>query len=160
MENDTVLITGSSSGIGLELARQFAKHGYPLVLVAPVESELQAIAEELAQAYRVPVRVIAKDLEQPEAAQEIYDELQSEGVQIDILVNNAGHGFRGKFWEVPLEKHISVLRLNSEAVIRMTGIFLPSIIQRGHGRILNTASIAGFEPGPLMAVYHASKAFV
>jgi hypothetical protein len=160
MNNETVLVTGASSGIGLELARQFAKHGHPLVIVAPVESELQQIAEEFSQAYNVPVRVVAKDLEQPEAPQEIFDELAADAIAIEILVNNAGHGFRGKFWEVPMEKNVSILRLNSEAVIRMTELFLPPMLSRGRGRVLNTASIAGFEPGPLMSVYHASKAFV
>lgn len=104
--------------------------------------------------------VIAKDLEQPNAAQETFDELQSAGVTIDILVNNAGHGQRGKFWDVPLEADLSMVRLNVEVVLRMTNLFLPPMIARGRGRVLNTASVAGFEPGPLMAVYHATKAFV
>jgi hypothetical protein len=108
----------------------------------------------------VDVRVIAKDLEQPQAAQEIFDELQSAGVTIDILVNNAGHGQRGHFWEISVEQSLSMLRLNVEAVLRLTHLFLPPMVARGRGRILNTASVAGFEPGPMLAVYHATKAFV
>ena len=160
MNTETVLITGASSGIGRELARQFAKRGHPLVIVAPVESELQLVANELQREYGVSVQVIAKDLEVEDAAQEIFDELTEDGVEVHILANNAGHGQRGKFWEICLERHISVIRLNVEAVIRLTRFFLPSMIKRGRGRILNTASIAGFEPGPMLAVYHASKAFV
>lgn len=160
MNNQTVLITGSSSGIGLELARQFAKHGHPLVLVAPVEQELQKVAATFTRDYQVPVQVLAKDLEEESAAQEIAAELSRTGTEIEILVNNAGRGQRGKFWEIPLEEHLGIIRLNVEATIRLTSLFLPAMVRRGHGRILNTASIAGFEPGPLMAVYHATKAFV
>lgn len=158
--SETALITGASSGIGLHLAHEFAQHGHPLVLVAPNESELREVAAQLKPGTGIDAIVIAKDLEQPNAAQEIFDELQSAGVTIDILVNNAGHGQRGKFWEVPLEADLSMVRLNVEAVLRMTNLFLPPMVARGRGRVLNTASVAGFEPGPLMAVYHATKAFV
>ena len=160
MNNETVLITGSSSGIGLHLAREFAKHGHPVVLVAPVEAELRQIAESITAEYQVDARVIAKDLEQPDAPQEIFDELQREGVLIDVLVNNAGHGQRGHFWDISLEQDLSMVRLNIEAVLRLTKLFLPPMLARKRGRILNTASVAGFEPGPMLAVYHATKAFV
>jgi hypothetical protein len=160
MNAETALITGASSGIGLHLAHEFAKHGHPVVLVAPVEAELQQIAESLRREHNVQAHVIAKDLEQAESAQEIFDELQQKGLAVDILVNNAGHGQTGKFWEIPIERDLSILRLNVEAVLRLTKIFLPPMIERGRGRILNTASVAGFEAGPLLAVYHASKAFV
>ena len=160
MNNETVLITGSSSGIGLHLAREFAKHGHPVVLVAPVEAELQQIADSIKAEYQVDARVIAKDLEQSTAPQEIFDELQRDGVSIDILVNNAGHGQRGNFWEISLEQDLSMVRLNIEAVLRLTKLFLPPMLARQRGRILNTASVAGFEPGPMLAVYHATKAFV
>jgi len=156
--SETVLITGASSGIGLALAREFARHDHPLVLVARVEEELLAIAEELEFEHGVQVRVIAKDLEIAESAQEIFDQLAD--VPIEILVNNAGHGFRGKWWEIPIEHDISMVRLNVEAVLRLTKLFLPPMLQRNRGKILVTASIAGFEPGPLLAVYHATKAFV
>jgi short-subunit dehydrogenase len=160
MRTQIALITGASSGIGLHLAREFAKHEHPLVLVAPVESELRDLASQLGREFGVEAWAIAKDLERDEAPQEIYDELLARGTSIEILVNNAGQGQRGKFWEIDLERDLSVLRLNVEALLRMTKLFLPPMISRRHGRILNTASVAGFEPGPNLAVYHASKAFV
>lgn len=160
MNAETALITGASSGIGLHLAREFAAHGHPLVLVAPIESELEEIASQLTTAHGVQVHVIAADLEQPEAAGRIFDYLRRGNVLVDILVNNAGLGFLGRAWEIPIEHDIAMLRLNIEAPVRLTKLFLPPMLQRGRGRILNTASIAGFEPGPLLAVYHATKAFI
>ncbi len=159
MNNETALITGASSGIGLHLAREFAKHGHPVILVAPVEAELQQVAQSITTEYGVEARVIAKDLELENSAQEIFDELQREGVTLDILVNNAGKGQNGKFWETPLERDIEMIRLNCEAMLRLLKLFVPQMVQRGSGRILNVSSIGGFEPGPLIAVYHATKAF-
>jgi short-subunit dehydrogenase len=160
MNKETALVTGASSGIGLHLAHEFARHGHPLVIVAPVQSELETAAEEFRSEHGVEVRVIAKDLEQENSAQEICDELQAAGVEVDILVNNAGHGFHGKWWELSLEKDLSMIRLNIEAVMRMTKLFLPPMLQRNRGRVLNTASVAGFMPGPMLATYYATKAFV
>ena len=160
MITETALITGASSGIGLHLAHEFARRGHPVVITAPVESELQRIRETFKTNYNITARVIAKDLEQPNAAQEIFDELESASVEVDILVNNAGHGFHGNWWELPIEKDISMLRLNVEAVLRLTKLFLRPMLRRNRGRILNTASVAGFEPGPLLATYFATKAFV
>lgn len=160
MNKETALVTGSSSGIGKHLAHEFARQGHPLVLVAPVQSELEQIAAEFKRDHGVEVRVIAKDLEKENSAQEIFEELRDAGVQIDILCNNAGHGFHGKWWELPLEKDLSMIRLNIEAVMRLTKLFLPPMVQRNRGRILNTASVAGFMPGPGLATYYATKAFV
>jgi short-subunit dehydrogenase len=160
MNNETVLVTGASSGIGLHLAHEFAKHGHPLVLVAPVESELREIAAHMKNTHGVEAHVIAKDLEQPSAAQEIFEELAGRGTHVDILVNNAGHGFHGKWWEQPIEQDLSMVRLNIEAVLRLTKFFLPPMLSRGRGRILNVASVAGFQPGPLLGTYAATKAFV
>jgi short-subunit dehydrogenase len=160
MNKETALITGSSSGIGLHLAEEFARNGHPVVLVAPVESELQHIARRLITEGAAEPIVIAKDLEEENAPQEIFDALQKRGVEIGILVNNAGHGQRGKFHEISIEQDLSMVRLNVEAVLRLTKLFLPPMLARKRGRILNTASVAGFEPGPLLAVYHATKAFV
>ena len=158
---ETALITGSSSGIGMHLAHEFARNGHPVVLVAPVESELREVASQLERPNgAAESMVIPADLEQPNAAQEIFATLANNGVQIDILVNNAGHGQRGNFWEIPVDTDLSMVRLNIEAVLRMTKLFLPPMLGRKSGRILNTASVAGFEPGPLLAVYHATKAFV
>jgi short-subunit dehydrogenase len=160
MNRETALITGSSSGIGLHLAHEFASHGHPLVLAAPVLSELQDVAADIESKHNVYVDVIAKDLEKENAAKEIFAEVGSRGTRIDILVNNAGHGFRGKSWEIPIEQDISMVRLNVEAVLRLTKCFLPPMVERGSGRILNVGSVAGFNPGPLLNVYHATKAFV
>jgi short-subunit dehydrogenase len=160
MKTETALITGCTSGIGLHLAHQFAKNGHPVVLVAPVEEELQQLRAELTSVYGVDAFIIAKDLEKEDAAQEIFNTLQDHGITIDILANNAGHGFHGNSWEIPIEKDLSIVRLNIEAPLRLTKLLLPPMVSRGSGRILNTASVAGFEPGPLVAVYHASKAFV
>lgn len=158
--NKTTLVTGASSGIGLHLAHEFARHGHPLVIVAPVQSELEEIATEFKRDHGVEVQVIAKDLEEEKSAQEIFDELEGAGVEVEILCNNAGHGFHGKWWELPIEKDLSMIRLNIEAVMRLTKLFLPPMLERGHGRILNTASVAGFMPGPELATYFATKAFV
>ncbi|MDB6119687.1 MAG: hypothetical protein JWO08_3468 [Verrucomicrobiaceae bacterium] len=160
MNTQTTLVTGASSGIGMHLAHEFARHGHPLILVAPVESELETVAAHMRQAHGVNVHVIAKDLEKPESAQEIFEEVQAQGLEVQILVNNAGHGYRGKTWELPIEKDLSMIRLNIEAPLRLTKLFLPLMVQRQSGSILNTASIAGFEPGPMLNVYHSTKAFL
>lgn len=159
MNTETALITGASSGIGLHLAHEFASHGHPLVLVAPVEAELEIVARQIREQHGVHVRVMAYDLERPESAQEIYDTLHGDGARVDILVNNAGKGFRGKWADQPLEQDLSMIHLNIEAPLRLTKLFLQPMFTRGEGRILNTASVAGFEPGPMLAVYHATKAF-
>lgn len=159
-EQETALITGASSGIGLALAREFASHGHPVVVVAPVHSELLEVAARITAEYGVNVRAVAVDLSQENAAEDLFDELLDQGIAIEILVNNAGLGQRGNFWETPLARDIDMLRVNTEAVVRLTKRFLPTMIERRHGRILNTASIAGFEPGPTLAIYHATKAFV
>lgn len=160
MTQQTTLITGASSGIGLELAREFARHGHPLIIVAPVSAELGEITKKLHADFGVPVTPIVADLTEPSAAEKIFQIVVGSGARVDVLVNNAGLGQRGKFWEIPIEKDLEMIRLNIEAVVRLTKLFLPPMVQRGQGRILNTASVAGFEPGPLLAVYHATKAFV
>jgi short-subunit dehydrogenase len=158
--NETALVTGCTSGIGLHLAREFARHGHPLVLVAPDAIELRALAVALSTEFGISATPVAKDLEDPEAAEDIFYRMEREDITVDILVNNAGHGFRGKFWEIPIETDLSMLRLNVEAVLRLTKLFLPPMLARNSGRILNTASVAGFEPGPMLNVYHSTKAFV
>jgi short-subunit dehydrogenase len=160
MRTETALITGAASGIGLALAQEFAKHGHNLILTSRVRSELREVAGELTSKYKVEVGTIAADLQDPNGPELLFDAICREAVLIDILVNNAGLGFRGKFWEIPIDNQMNIVRVNIEAVVRMTHLFLPQMIRRNQGRIMNTASIAGFEPGPLLAVYHASKAFV
>lgn len=159
MNTDMALITGASSGIGLELAREFARHKHPLIITATNESELKEVAAELTTKHGVVVHVIALDLKTPAATEEIFNRASNIG-PVDILVNNAGFGQLGKFWEIPLERDLGMLRVNIESVLRLTKLFLPGMIERKRGRILNTASIAGFEPGPGLATYHATKAFV
>src|SRR5215469_3590097 len=160
MKAETVLITGAASGIGLALAKEFAKHGHDLILTSRVDSELSQVAAGLNAKHEIDVGTLNFDLEQPDAPRQLFDSVQRENMAVDILVNNAGLGYRGNFWEIPLENQLSVIRVNIEAVVRLTYLFLPQMINRNSGRLLNTASIAGFEPGPLLAVYHASKAFV
>lgn len=154
----TVLVTGASKGIGREIAREFARRGYDLAIVAHDPVELEAAAAEFRRDHGVDVRCFARDLAQADEIVALHEELGE--LPIEILCNNAGLGQRGRFWEIPLERDLEILHVNVEAVLRLTKLFLPPMLERGHGRILNTASIAGFEPGPLLAVYHASKAFV
>jgi short-subunit dehydrogenase len=157
---ESTLITGCTSGIGLHLAREFAKHGHSLVLVAPDVGELRSLAAQLETEFNVSCYVLPKNLEHAEAAEDIFYRLEREGIAVDILVNNAGHGFHGKTWELAIEQDLSMVRLNIEAVLRLTKFFLPPMLARAGGRILNTASVAGFEPGPMLNVYHSTKAFV
>ena len=159
MRNGRALITGASSGIGLELAREFARNNHPLIITATDVVELRSVADELAATHKIDVEFIAQDLKTPAASEEIFNRVTQLG-GIDILVNNAGFGQKGHFWEIPLERDLGMLRVNVEALLRLTKLFLPGMLERGHGRILNTASVAGFEPGPFLAVYHATKAFV
>ncbi len=154
------LITGATSGIGLHLAREFARQGHPVVLVAPVQNELDTITSGLRAEFSVEAHGLAADLRDPDSIDRIFVQLAALGLAPGILVNNAGLGRSGKFWEIPLEEDISMIRLNIEAVIRLTKRFLPAVLNGGGGRLLITASVAGFEPGPRMAVYHATKAFV
>lgn len=156
----TALITGAGSGIGLALAHEFARHGHPLVLTSRLESEIQMVAAQISAQYHVPVGAIGGDLMDSQTPVHIHEALQRDKTNIDILVNDAGLGFRGKFVEIPIEDQLAIIRVNIEAVVRLTHLFLPAIQRRNFGGVLNLASIAGFEPGPLLAVYHASKAFV
>ena len=155
----TALITGASGGIGLELARVFARHGYNLVLVARRAVELGQIQRDLEQR-GITVRVIVTDLTAPRAPFEVCDELKASGVVVDVLVNNAGYATYGKFHELDLDHELNMIQLNVMALTALTGLLLPGMVQRGSGRILNIASTAAFQPGPLMAVYYATKAFV
>lgn len=160
MTQPLVLVTGASSGIGLHLAREFAAHGHPIALVAPDAAELDACAAAIRAEFGVEALSIPADLEKSDAVDDIRTVLQSTGHEVGILVNNAGHGFRGNFVEQPLDIALSMVRLNVDAVLRVAHAFIPPMVARGQGRVLNTASIAGFQPAPTMAVYHATKAFV
>ena len=157
---ETVLITGPSSGIGLELARCFAAAKSDLVLVARREDKLRQLAEELRARFGVQVRVVAKDLSLAAAPREIAETLNNMNVTVDVLVNNAGFGDLGPFAELPLERQMEMVQVNAAALTELTHRLLPGMIARARGGILNVASTAGFQPGPLMTVYYATKAYV
>jgi short-subunit dehydrogenase len=156
----TVIITGASSGIGLELARLFAKDGLELVLVARSETKLRQLAAELKNQFGTSVHVLVKDLSKPESAQEIYDWHRSAGFTLGYLVNNAGFGDFGFFAESQLEKQLEMINLNISALVSLTRLFLTDMVAHRSGKILNVASTAAFQPGPGMSVYYATKAFV
>lgn len=160
MANETALITGASSGIGLELARLFAADGADLVLVARSEAKLNQLADELRSTHNTNVMVVARDLTQPEVPQQIFVLLQQDGVQVDTVVNNAGFGMRGRAAELDLQDQMDMIQVNVTALAELTRLFLPAMIKNGRGGILNVASTAAFQPGPNMAVYYATKAFV
>jgi uncharacterized protein len=156
----TALVTGASSGIGRELAKLLAREGHDLVLVARRREALEELARELAVKHGVAARVIAKDLTAPDSTAEIFGELERERLSVDILVNNAGLGVHGRFWETDLDRQIEIIQVNVMALTGLTGRFLPGLVARGRGRIVNVASTAAFQPGPYMAVYYATKAYV
>jgi uncharacterized protein len=159
-KRNTALVTGASSGIGAELARVHAEQGDDLVVVARREDKLEALKAQLEAAHGVTVHVLAQDLTAPEAAQRIYDEVRARGLAVDYLVNNAGFGSRGLFYEQDWARNKAMIEVNILALAALTRLFVPDMITRRRGRILNLASMAGFVPGPLHAVYYASKAFV
>jgi uncharacterized protein len=152
------LITGASSGIGRALAFEFAARGHNLFITASDEAKLESVRAELLGAHSVEVDCIAEDLRDPDAARRIAE--ASKPYEIEILVNDAGFGEHGKFWETELDTQMDVVKVNIEALTRLTHQFLRPMIERNEGRILNLGSIAGFQPGPLFAVYSATKAYV
>ena len=160
MADETVLITGASSGIGRELARCFAESGSDLVLVARREDRLRELSTALASRYGVKAHVLPKDLTLPAAGLEIENELRSAGIRVDVLVNNAGFGDYGAFAGLGLDRQMKMLQVNVGAVTELTRRFLPAMIERKRGGILNIASSAAFQPGPFMSVYYATKAYV
>jgi uncharacterized protein len=157
---DTVLVTGASSGIGLELARLFAADGDDLVLVARSEDSLRELASGLAAKYGVQAHVLPADLTKPECPEEIAQTLARQGVQVDILVNNAGFGAHGQVAGIGAQRQADVIEVNVTALTRLTALFLPGMLERRHGAVLNVASTAAFQPGPNQAVYCATKAYV
>ena len=155
----TVLITGASSGIGLELAHLFAQDGYRLVLVARNRGALRQVGDDLQSRYGVTVRIAPKDLAHPATPAELYSELQESGVMLDVLVNNAGFGAAGAFLNTNWNDESEMIQVNIAALTQLTKLFLPQIRAR-EGKIMNVASTAAFQPGPFMSVYYASKAYV
>jgi hypothetical protein len=155
----TVLMTGASGGIGYELAKLFARDHHNLVLVARSADKLAQVATEL-QAHGITVKTIALDLAAPLAPKFLFDQLQREGVIVDILINNAGFGIFGEFAQMPEQEILGQIDLNIRALTELTRLFLPAMVKRRSGRIMNVASTAAFQPGPLIAVYYATKAYV
>ncbi len=155
----TALITGASSGIGKALAENFAADGYQLVLAARGVAKMQALADELKQRHGTTTAVIAADLETSEGAAALHAEVKRRGIVIDALVNNAGYGAFGEFKGSALGPELAMMQLNMTTVVVLTKLFMPDLLAT-RGKVLNTASTAAFQPGPYMAVYYASKAFV
>jgi len=153
------LVTGASGGIGAALARELARHGHDLVLAARGVAAMEALAGELRQG-GAAATVIAADLAKPGAAASLADEIARRGLAIDILVNNAGLGAAGRFDRCDPARIGEILQVNIVALTELTRLLLPGMIARGHGRVMLVASVAGFQPGPHMAAYFASKAYV
>ncbi|NVB40516.1 SDR family oxidoreductase [Pseudenhygromyxa sp. WMMC2535] len=154
------VITGASAGLGRELARLFAADGHGLVLVARREARLRELADELEAAHSITALPLAMDLSDPEAPDAIAAALAGEGLDPEFLVNNAGFGTSGAFAELALARELEEISVNIRALVHLTRLLLPGMVERGRGRILNLGSTAGFQPGPYMATYYASKAFV
>lgn len=160
MNIKTVLITGASKGIGVELAQIFADNGCNLVLVARSADLLNQAKNKLESEYSVTVHTIAKDLSQPSSAKDIYDEIINNNIDIDYLVNNAGFGDYGEFAETAWDRYEKMITLNITTVAHLTHLFVTNWKGRKQGKILNISSTAAFQPGPMMAVYFATKSFV
>ena len=156
---ETALITGASSGIGLELAKIFASHKYNLILVARREERLREIAQKL-ESHNVSVEIIPLDLSEPDASRQLFEEVQKRDWSVDILINNAGFGLEGPFRETEWAKEDEMIRLNILTLTGLTKYFMRPMVEQGKGKILNVASTAAFLPGPYMSVYYASKAYV
>ena len=154
-----ILVTGASSGIGRSLALLFAHGGHDVVLVARREAALAEVADAIRREGR-PALVYAADLEATDAPTRLKQRLDADGLTIDVVVNNAGFGLQGPFDALPLDRQLAMIQLNVTSLTALTGLFLPGMLARNTGGILNVASTAAFQPGPLMAVYYATKAYV
>ena len=159
-DKETALVTGASAGLGAEFARQLAASGHPLILSARRSDRLDALAAELRASHGVAVTVIAADLADPAGPDALVAAVAAAGLTVDLLVNNAGLGHRGAFATLPAAGQLATIDVNVRAAVALAHAVLPHMIARGHGGILTVASTAAFQPGPWMAVYYASKAFV
>ena len=158
-KRDLALITGASSGIGYDLAQIMAS-SFDLVVTARNQKKLEELAQQLESRHGNHVHVVPADLARPEAPTEIFAEISRRGLQVDALINNAGFGTYGEFKSTGLEEQLEMLQVNVTALTHLTHLALPGMVERKRGRIMNVASTAGFQPGPLMAVYYATKAYV
>ncbi len=154
------VVTGASTGLGREFARLCARDGYDVVLIARSRPLLEELSAEIQQSTGRAVQVIVKDLSRPEAPREVFDELTAVGLQVELLINNAGFGLVGPFWILKEQEQLDMIQLNIGALTHLTRLFLPGFVDRRRGRIMNVASTAAFQPGPLMSVYFATKAYV
>lgn len=154
------LITGASTGIGRELALVCAADQRSLILLARSEDKLSKLAELLRSQHGVRAEVVVQDLGEPRAAEKTWNEVQARGLEVETLINNAGFGYLGPFHEAAIDNQIDMLQVNVVALTHLTRLFLPEMVARGRGQVLNVASTASFQPGPFMAVYYATKAYV
>jgi short-subunit dehydrogenase len=160
MPNKTALVTGASSGIGAILASKLAREGHDVVLVARNVDKLTTLSRELAARYGVSATAIVADLAEPSAAESVFEQVAAQGSTVDILVNNAGFGSAGPFLDTSLAEELEMIQVNIRSLLALSHLFARGMRERGFGRILNIASTAGFQPGPYMATYYATKAFV
>ncbi|WP_437176704.1 SDR family NAD(P)-dependent oxidoreductase [Rossellomorea aquimaris] len=160
MMNKTVLITGASSGIGLHFTHKFAGAGHDVILVARSEEKLRTLSNEIENKYGVKSYVISSDLSKPGSSEALYKEVEAQGIHVDILINNAGFGLFGEFEQTELSKELDMIQVNITALTELSKYFGKEMVSRKSGQILNVASTAAFQPGPLMAVYYATKAYV
>lgn len=154
------LITGASAGIGLELAREFARHGHDVILVARDGEKLAAIARALRADFGVDALVLPQDLAAADGAAALAANIREQGLEVDILVNNAGVGVHGPFVGNDAAREKTMMRVNQEVPVELCRLLLPGMLARRRGWILNVASTAAYQPGPRMALYHAGKAFL
>ena len=160
LNKQTALITGASGGIGLELARVFSSEGFNLVLVARSADKLNILADELQSAYGIKADVLVQDLSERGSAMKVYESLRERNIAVDVLVNNAGFAVYGNYLTSDTKAEADMIDLNICTLVELTKLFLKEMVERGKGRIMNVASTASFQPGPMMAVYYATKAFV
>jgi len=156
----TALITGASAGIGRALAHEFARDGYEVLLVARRADALEALAREINMTHGAPARTFPLDLADAHAPGALHDRLAAEGAIIDVVVNNAGFGAHGPVADIPIDRQLEMIQVNVTALTELTRLFIPPMLQRRRGGVLNVASTAAFQPGPYMAVYYATKAYV
>ena len=156
----TVLVTGASSGIGEAFAYNLANRGANLILTARSEDKLRQIAKELSERHEIQVHVFPGDLSLLDMPQRLWDDVQSASLSVDVLINNAGFGKCGPFLEYDYQSHQDMLNLNIKALVGLTHLFLPSMLEKGDGGVINVASTAAFQPIPYLATYSATKAFV
>jgi uncharacterized protein len=159
-QRQTALVTGASMGIGVDLAECFARNGYDVIVTARSESALLEVSERLAKAHNVRVTPIAQDLGQIGGGAKLAEAIRQRGLHVDVLVNNAGYGYAGAFSESSIDTQLGMIDLNDRALVELTHIYWSGMLASRSGGVLNVASTAAFQPGPLMAIYYASKAFV